>query len=198
MHAYSPLAGRYRTLESDILFKHALRTETLELRRAADRYYAAGLTTDMSPAVRAAAIHWVPRGDASRALAGVSAFARWFAKHPKPRPALSILQSRLAPASEILGTHLLSCGSLATLSASLLRAQGYGVRLVHGTYRGSDHAWIELWHELPERWQAFDPTDSRLRNSVQKRAPTTATMCRLGRHRAFTRRHSPTHEQLAH
>lgn len=81
-----------------------------------------------------------------------------FASTGKHRIPTTIMQSRFAPASEVVDTGMLSCGSLATLSAALLRHRGYEVALVHGRFRDNPHAWIRV--RIPgKRWRPFDPSD---------------------------------------
>lgn len=76
---------------------------------------------------------------------------------PVQRVPKSILISRLTPASKVVETNLVSCGSLATLGASILRQLGFAVALVHGVYHGGPHAWIAVWDG--ERWTTIDFSD---------------------------------------
>ena len=71
----------------------------------------------------------------------------------------TILESRLTSAEEAFQGGMLSCGTLATMSAEMLRHLGYEVRLVHGESAESvDHAWIEVKNPDSEQWEAYDLT----------------------------------------
>lgn len=75
------------------------------------------------------------------------------------RKASSLLDSRRAIASELIVDCIASCGSMATLAASLLRNMGYAVKLVHGSHVSSEHhAWIEIYNEDTSKWEAYDLT----------------------------------------
>jgi transglutaminase-like putative cysteine protease len=75
------------------------------------------------------------------------------------RKAVSLVESRLTPAPEVLATRMSSCGSFATLGAALLRASGVPVRLVDGSHTTStDHAWVEVYYPTKDQWIPFDFT----------------------------------------
>lgn len=75
------------------------------------------------------------------------------------RFAQSLIESRRAKASELVTDCIASCGSMATLAASLLRNMGFAVKLIHGSHpRSENHAWIEIYDEVSNTWQAYDMT----------------------------------------
>ena len=67
----------------------------------------------------------------------------------------------MTPATEVLHRNLVSCGTITTLAAYMLRCNGLAVKLIHGKYEKDDHAWLHLWDDSKGRWIAFDFMDSR-------------------------------------
>ena len=84
----------------------------------------------------------------------------WDRNYAPPRPInrpRTLLESRFKKASEILKKPQASCGSAATLAASILRTAGYTVKLIHGELPNTDqHAWNEIWVSKREEWCSFD------------------------------------------
>jgi hypothetical protein len=78
---------------------------------------------------------------------------------PKPREAQSILESRLTPAQQAYDEGMTSYGSVASISAEMLRHLGREVRLVHGEIPQSvDHAWIDVCDPDTKEWVQYDLT----------------------------------------
>lgn len=73
----------------------------------------------------------------------------------------NLKQSRLMSAKDVLLKRQRSCGSLATVMASLLRSLGIPTKLIDGYYKGKDkhYAWIEVYLE-----KKFVPFDVNLRS----------------------------------
>lgn len=117
---------------------------------------------DWSPSIQALAESLAQRTtEAITALASIHDFVNAFIRNGDLAIAPStLLESRMTPASRVLRKHMVSCGTVTTLSAALLRSQGHAVKLVHGTYRGSDHAWLEVWDTKWHRWLPFDHMES--------------------------------------
>jgi transglutaminase-like putative cysteine protease len=113
---------------------------------------------DWSPEIQSIADTVLPpTTDAITALANLHRFINSFIREDRPtRKPATILESTMTPATEVLQTHMVSCGAVSTLGASLLRCQGQAVKLVHGMYRGMDHAWLELWNASWQQWLPFD------------------------------------------
>ena len=68
--------------------------------------------------------------------------------------------SRFISVKEILTKRQRSCGSLATVAASVLRNLGVPVKLIDGRFIKNNpemrHAWNEIW--VNQRWASFDIT----------------------------------------
>jgi hypothetical protein len=76
----------------------------------------------------------------------------------------SIVESRLTSAQEAYSAGMNSCGTMAAITAEMLRTLGYSVKLIHGETAGSvDHAWIEVLDPVSGEWTAYDPTLQDLR-----------------------------------
>lgn len=75
------------------------------------------------------------------------------------KTANSLLESRSAKSSELIVNCIASCGSMATLAASLLRSMGFAVKLIHGSHPSSEHhAWIEILNSVTSEWESYDLT----------------------------------------
>jgi transglutaminase-like putative cysteine protease len=96
----------------------------------------------------------------------ISRISNWmreyFAVSKGGRLAKSFEESRFTSAQEVLTEKLRSCGSLATLFATLCRMVGIPARLVHGLflhipqYGWTEHAWVEVY--LPDHgWAQYEP-----------------------------------------
>jgi methionine synthase II (cobalamin-independent) len=71
----------------------------------------------------------------------------------------TILESRLTPAEEAFKKNIVSCGTMTTISAAMLRHIGFQVRFVHGECTQSvDHAWISVLKPETNEWQEYDLT----------------------------------------
>ncbi len=78
---------------------------------------------------------------------------------PNRKEAKSIIESRLTSPVVAFKTGLISCGTIASISAEMLRHLGYEVRLIHGESRESvDHAWISVYDPEQDIWKEFDLT----------------------------------------
>jgi hypothetical protein len=87
----------------------------------------------------------------------VNSFMR--AENPEATPQ-TLIESRMTPASEVLRNRMVSCGTVATLLAAILRAKGIPVKLIHGAYRSSTHAWLEIWDCHCQSWLPYDPMEA--------------------------------------
>lgn len=72
------------------------------------------------------------------------------------RPARSIVESRLTSAVVAIDQGIISCGTAASITASILRSSGVPSLLVHGTLHGTIHAWIAAWDSSERRWRHYD------------------------------------------
>lgn len=71
----------------------------------------------------------------------------------------SIIESRFTPVEEAFEKGIVSCGSMANISATLLRHVGFDVKLIHGECDSSvDHAWISVQDKETGSWKEYDLT----------------------------------------
>lgn len=78
---------------------------------------------------------------------------------PERREAKTLLESRLTPAEETYARGMVSCGTIASISAAMLRHLGYKVKLVDGRIpKTRDHAWISIYNEKTKAWEQYDLT----------------------------------------
>ena len=74
----------------------------------------------------------------------------------------NILESRFTSPTEAFEKGMLSCGALTNISAEMLRAVGFKVRLIHGENSKSvDHAWLSVY-ERGRGWVQYDLTRKEL------------------------------------
>jgi hypothetical protein len=92
---------------------------------------------------------------------------------PIQTPATLVL-SRMTPASKVFNNHVVSCGAIATLVASVLRSYGRPVKLIHGTYRDCDHAWLALGDDVSREWILYDPMAGRSGSTFEQDYQTVA------------------------
>ena len=75
----------------------------------------------------------------------------------KRRIPKSIMESRFTPPWDAFVSGMVSCGTMASIAASILRNFGFKVMLIHGECAGSvDHAWISVL--IDSEWFEFDLT----------------------------------------
>jgi transglutaminase-like putative cysteine protease len=121
------------------------------------KYQKFGPTVDWSPQIQSLAASITACASAAELLHAIKLYVDCFVQDEDPAAApVTILQSRLTPATAVLRRRVVSCGSVTTLAASLLRCLGLPVKLVHGTYRGNDHAWLECWDQTHHKWLPVD------------------------------------------
>lgn len=140
------------------IIRHRKPPNTLEV---VSRFRQFGPVVDYSEGIIAASEPI--RGDRTieDVLCSLNGIAQQFMAREDPVAApKTLLESRMTPASQVLQRGMVSCGAVATLCAALLRSSGRPVKLVHGVYRDSDHAWLEVWDDSGRKWLSFDPMES--------------------------------------
>ena len=69
----------------------------------------------------------------------------------------SMLESRFTSAQDAFEKGMMSCGSVASISAEMLRHLGLEVKLIHGeTDQSVDHAWISVLNPETGVWEEYD------------------------------------------
>ena len=86
-----------------------------------------------------------------------------------------LAKSRFVGVRKIISIRLRTCGSLASITASVLRQLGYPTKLIDGRFRHGQkifrHAWIEVNLDPEKKYRSFDPNryPGRITKSYLKR-----------------------------